>query len=462
MKKKYKIIIVEDDELSRWSAKEVLSENDRLEISEADSGEKMLELLGADDYDIALLDIGLPGMSGIEALREASKEYPDTTIIMLTAQSDEDVALECLELGAYDYLKKPINLEEVDSVINHLIRGFEENEKGEETIEEGPDYLKGLVGGSEEVQLIRKQIQQIVSSRISTVLIQGDSGTGKEVIARCIHEGSSEKGHFMSINCAALPENLLESEFFGHAKGAFTDAKEAKKGLFQLAGEGTILLDEVGELSLGLQSKLLRVIEDRTFMPVGGSAEIPLKARIIAATNRDMATAVKERHFRQDLFYRLNVIPVHIPPLRQRRRDIQALTRHFIRILNRELNTTVTNVSTGALSLLCKYSWPGNARQLRNVLEHIMVMNESSTIMVDHLPEEVRHPDKHPLGSAGDVPDGTIRLPEDGIRLEDVEKELIRQALERTGNNVTRAGALLGLHRDTLRYRAKKHGLMAD
>jgi two-component system response regulator AtoC len=395
-------------------------------------------------------------------LRRASKEYPDTTIIMLTAQSDEEVALECLELGAFDYLKKPINLEEVDSVINHLIRGFEENEKAEETIEEGPDYLKGLIGGSDEVQLIRKQIQQIVSSRISTVLIQGDSGTGKEVIAKCIHEGSSEKGHFMSINCAALPENLLESEFFGHAKGAFTDAKEAKKGLFQLAGEGTILLDEVGELSLGLQSKLLRVIEDRTFMPVGGSAEIPLKARIIAATNRDMATAVREKHFRQDLFYRLNVIPVHIPPLRRRRRDIQALTRHFIKLLNKELSTTVTNVSTGALSLLCKYSWPGNARQLRNVLERIMVMNESTTIMVDHLPDDVRHPEKHPLGQGGDVPDGTIILPEDGIKLEDVEKELIRQALERTGNNVTRAGALLGLHRDTLRYRAKKHGLMAD
>ena len=453
------ILIVDDDYLARWSTRERLSEHKNFTIDEAESAEEAVAKVESGTYDLILLDIGLPGMSGAEALEKLLR--PSLRVIMLTAEDSEGVTLDCLDQGAFDYLCKPIDLDAIEAAVLRAVGST----KGDDSPAAGddPSYLKRFVGISDACQEIRQLVKRIAASRASTILVQGESGTGKEVIAKAIHEGSSVSGTFMTVNCTAVPSGLLESELFGHEKGAFTSAEAQKRGLFELARGGTLLLDEIGDLDPSLQVKLLRVIEERTFRRVGGTVDIAVGLRIIATTNVDLSAAVDSGGFRVDLFHRLNVIPVTVPPLRERRDDIPVLVEHFVRLLNHELAASVESISAGAMGLLCRYAWPGNARQLKNVLERIMVVETTtSTILVDHLPPEVRFAD--PVGreaaAVGDRAQAPIpQLPEEGISLESVERELIRQALERTGGNITRAGALVGLHRDTLRYRARKYGL---
>lgn len=462
-RKRCSILVADDDPLARWATRERLSEQAQLTIDETDSAEEALTKVAAGRYDLVLLDLGFAGMGGMEALSRLLELQPGLKVIMLTAEDNEAVTLECLRRGAFDYLCKPINLDAIEAAVLRAVAPLLSGERdsgGEEA-----DYLQRFVGTSSASRQIREQIRRITASRASTVLIQGESGTGKEVIAGAIHAGSELPGPFITVNCAAVPSGLLESELFGHETGAFTDAKGQKKGLFELAHRGTILLDEIGDMDLTLQAKLLRVIEQRNFRRVGGTADIAVEVRIIAATNADLAKAVAEGRLRKDLFYRLNVIPVFVPPLRERREDIPPLVAHFVTQLNRELEAAVKSVSAGAMSLLCRYSWPGNARQLKNVLERIMVVETSDTILVDHLPAEIRDPapavETQGSGSEAPVAAG-IHLPAEGLSLESVERELIRQALLRSEGNITRASALVGLHRDTLRYRARKFGLISE
>jgi DNA-binding NtrC family response regulator len=463
-RKRCSILVADDDRLSRWAAKERLSEHANLIIDEAESAEEALAKVAAGHHDLVLLDIGFAGMSGMEALSRLLELKPSLKVIMLTAQDSEAVTLECLKRGAFDYLCKPSNLNAIEAAVLRAVAPLLSSDR-DAASGEVVDYLQRFVGVSNASRRIREQIRRITASRASTVLIQGESGTGKEVIAAAIHAGSDAPGPFITVNCAAVPSGLLESELFGHETGAFTDAKGQKKGLFELAHRGSILLDEIGDMDLTLQAKLLRVIEQRSFRRVGGTADISIEVRIIAATNADLAKAVAAGRLRKDLFYRLNVIPVVVPPLRERREDIPPLVAHFVAQLNRELEAAVKSVSAGAMSLLCRYSWPGNARQLKNVLERIMVVETSDTILVDHLPPEIRdtEPDGDRATPAAEAqPPAAIQLPAEGLSLESVERELIRQALLRADGNITRASALVGLHRDTLRYRARKFGLISE
>jgi DNA-binding NtrC family response regulator len=458
MKRTFRILIADDDHLARWAAKTRLSEHDELVIEEVDSAEGALAKAEANPFDLVLLDVGFAGMSGVEALKRLTIHHPGTKVIMLTAEDSDAVTLRCLEQGAFDYLCKPIDLDAIEAAALRALGPLTEASPAAGT---DTSYLQSFVGVSPASERIREQIQRVTASRSSTVLVQGESGTGKEVIARAIHGGSHCRGPFMTVNGTAVPSGLMESELFGHETGAFTDAKHQKKGLFELADRGTLLLDEIGDLDLPLQAKLLRVIEDRTFKRVGGTVDIAVDVRIIATTNVDLAQAVEAGRFRMDLYYRLNVIPIFVPPLRERREDIPLLVEHFMRLLNRELRTSVRSVSAGAMVLLTRYAWPGNARQLKNMIERILVVEAGDTILVDHLPPEIRSAAAAETPS-DEVPDATAvaRLPSDGVILDGVERELIRQALQRTGGNITRAGELVGLHRDTLRYRARKYGLL--
>jgi len=460
MKRTLNVLIADDDHLARWAAKARLSEHEELAIDEVDSAEAALAKVAERPFDLVLLDISFPGMSGVEALGRMMAQQPALKVIMLTAEDSDAVTLRCLERGAFDYLCKPIDLDVVEAAALRALGP----QLADSTPTVGPDtgYLQSFVGVSPASQRIREQIQRVTTSRSSTVLIQGESGTGKEVIARAIHDGSRCRGPFMTVNGTAVPSGLMESELFGHETGAFTDAKHQKKGLFELADKGTLLLDEIGDLDLPLQAKLLRVIEERTFKRVGGTVDIAVEIRVIATTNVDLAKAVEGGRFRMDLYYRLNVIPVFVPPLRERREDIPPLVEHFVRLLNRELRTSVRSVSAGAMTLLSRYAWPGNARQLKNTLERILVVETGDTILVDHLPPEVRNAPVAEAALAAEAAEAAAvaRLPTDGVSLEGVERELIRQALQRTGGNITRAGELVGLHRDTLRYRARKYGLL--
>ncbi len=461
MSRTYNVLVVDDDHLARWSARTKLSEQNHLVIEEAETAEQALALVDEQPFDLVLLDIGLPGMGGVEALERLIAKHPALKIIMLTAEDRDDVTLGCLARGAFDYLCKPIDLDAIEAAVLRALPSSTTDEPAPPTGAK-KDCSHRFIGVSPACELIREQIRRITASRASTILIQGESGTGKEVVARAIHEGSGSKVPFMSVNGTAVPSGLLESELFGHESGAFTDAKHQKKGLFELANKGTLLLDEIGDLDLALQAKLLRVLEDRTFKRVGGTVDICVDLRVIATTNVDLARAVEEGRFRRDLYYRLNVIPVYVPPLHTRSEDIPPLVEHFVRLLNNELETSVKTVSAGAMSLLTRYSWPGNARQLKNVLERIMVVETSEVILVDHLPPEIRNPVEGSVALEGDprTTAAVKQLPEEGLSLETVERDLIRQALQRSGGNITRAGELVGLHRDTLRYRARKYGLI--
>ncbi|MDQ3283395.1 MAG: sigma-54 dependent transcriptional regulator, partial [Acidobacteriota bacterium] len=407
---------------------------------------------------VVLCDLMLPDGSGIEFIRQTKANSPSIAFVMITAHTSTRSAVEALKAGAVDYIAKPFDIEELKIIVRKAVERKEledENIHLRTALEERFTFAN-IIGKSARMQEIFSIVQRIAKT-MSTVLISGESGTGKELIARAIHYNSDRRGKFVSINCGALPETLLESELFGHERGAFTGAIREKRGLFQEADRGTIFLDEIGETTLAMQIKLLRVLQERTVRKVGSNSESSVDVRVIAATNRDLAESIREGTFREDLFYRINVIPIALPPLRSRREDIPLLVDHFIEKFCARMEVPRKRISADAMRAIEKYHWPGNVRELENVVERMIALETSDLISTKSLPEYVL------IG--GRMPDATFELPPDGISLQDhleaIGKIFMLQALERAGGVQTQAAELLRMSFRSFRYYAKKYELIA-
>ncbi|HXV20783.1 MAG TPA: sigma-54 dependent transcriptional regulator [Desulfuromonadales bacterium] len=455
--RKHKILVVDDEQLIRWSLEQNLKKQG-YEVMTAGSGEDALRLLREEPPDLMLLDIQLPGISGMEVLEKVKEMEEEIIVIMVTALGVLETAVKAMRIGAYDYINKPFNLDELAIVIRKALETSElKKEVAHLRSEQSRKYgIGNIIGQSKHMQSVLAMVEKIARSDASTVLIQGESGTGKELIAKAIHyESARADKPFMAINCAAVPETLLESELMGHEKGAFTDAKMLKKGLFEMADGGTIFLDEIGDMEPGMQAKLLRVLEERSFRRVGGTRDVQVDVRIVSATNKDLLKAMEEKTFRNDLYYRIQVIPIYLPPLRERKDDIIPLAEHFISHFNREFAKNVKSISRMAEKFLTEYTWPGNIRELKNVIERAIILENEETLLLEHLPQEIVT--KTGGGGAGS---SGVRLPPEGIDIEDVERELIRQALEISEGNQSKAAKKLNLGIDAFRYRMKKFGFL--
>jgi DNA-binding NtrC family response regulator len=412
--------------------------------------------------DIVLLDNNLPGRSGLDILRELVEQKIATQVVMLTADDSAETAVKAMKLGAADYLTKPFNVEEVKILLHNIV------EKVQLTREvaylrkvHAESFDREMIGGSRVMKELQTTVEKLAAARVASLLITGESGTGKELLARYFHSmlhGPSEprRRPYIAVNCAALPENLLESELFGYEKGSFTDAKTDKKGVFELANGGVILLDEVGEMQPVLQSKLLRILEERQVRHVGGSENIPVDITVIATTNRNLSDAVRKGSFRSDLFYRLNSFHVTMPSLRERKEDILLLARYFISFFSRKYNKKgITDISPEAEKIMLSYQWPGNIRELKNCVERLVVLGNEGEIRAEHLPATLTGR----FLAADCSGEGRFLLPDAGISLEDLERDIILQALEKTKHNKAQAAKLLSITYDTLRYQVKKYGL---
>jgi two-component system response regulator AtoC len=459
-----RVLVVDDERLIRWSLEQTL-EKAGYEVETAESGEAAIAAVRQEPPDLVLLDLKLPDIDGIQVLARVKELHADVKVVIMTAYADVATAVEAMRLGAYDYLSKPIDFDNLAVTLRNALEARELRRKVELLRETHlhPFRFDRIVGTSQALRDVLGLARKVSASGATSVLIQGESGTGKDVLAKAIHyEGVRADEPFMEITCTAMPETLMESELFGHERGAFTDAKVQKKGLFELAHGGTIFLDEIGDMTPALQAKLLRVLEERRFRRVGGTRDITVDIRVVAATHRDLRAAVEQGGFRKDLYYRLQVVTITIPPLRERREDITLLTRHFLEHFSQEFKKPVPRLSAHTERLLTQYDWPGNVRELRNVVERAMILAESGELTPAELPPEI----------AGGAPAGAaepsrFQLPRGGIVLEDVEREFVRQALELTHGNQTRAARILGLTRDELRYRVKKfdlegHGVERD
>jgi len=449
------ILLVEDEKLIRWSLANRLTK-EGFRVVEVDKGGDALKVLEELDVDLLLLDYRLPDMDGLQVLRTLGQRFRDLPVIMMTAYSTVESAIEAMKLGAFDYLNKPFEMDEILVTIQKALETTAlKRELWRYRREQEERFgLGNLVGSTPRMREVFELVRKIATSSATTILVTGENGTGKDLLANAIHYASERaKKPFMALTCSSLPEGLLESELFGHEKGAVAEAPMGKKGLFELAEGGTVFLDEVGELGPGLQAKLLRVLEDRKFKRVGGVVDIAVDVRVIAATNMNLEPAAREGRFRRDLFYRLNVIPIQLPPLRERPEDIPLLAKHFIEHFNREFKKNTLGVSRAAMQSLSEYAWPGNVRELRNLIERVMILENKEVIDVADLPREI-------LGrQAPKDLEASFALPPAGVVLEEVERSLIEQALRRASGNQSRAARLLGLTRDTLRYRLKKFSL---
>lgn len=462
MKSKGKIFMLDDDELILTMLSKVLK-RDGYDIYSESKTDNIVSKIKSWSPDVVLLDIRLPDRSGIEILEDIKKSDIETQVIMLTADDTAETAVKAMKLGAVDYLTKPFNKEEVKIVIDDVI------EKGR--LKQEVAFLrkayaqlieKDFIGESRVSHDLMAKVVKMAKAHVSTVLITGESGTGKEVLSRMIHHLMHESiGNkympYISINCAAMPEALLESELFGYEKGSFTDARTEKKGLFEAARGGSVLLDEIGDMKPNLQSKLLRVIEERTIRRIGSKHEIPIDITVIATTNRNLQQAVEKNEFRKDLFFRLSTFYLHIPPLRERREDIPALLKYFLSYFIKKYNSKAIGLSPEAEKLLISYNWPGNVRELKNLVERFVVMETSDLILPENLPRWLL--DEATPFTLKESGSARFTLPEGGVSLEDLERDLIMQALSKAGNNKTIAAKLLNISYDTLRYQIKKFGL---
>jgi len=453
-----RILIVEDEKLIRWSIKSRLKEEGYF-VDEAENGKEAFRLLNEDECDLMLLDHRLPDTTGLEILERVRREAPDVSIVMMTAYGTVEDAVRAMKFGAFDYLTKPVNLDELVVIMQKALETTRlRREVHRLRSEQAETGRVQLIGKSPAMNEVLELIEKICRSRATTVLLEGDSGTGKNVVAKAIHNGSPRAEQpFVNITCSALTETLLESELFGHERGAFTDAKAQKKGLLETADEGTVFLDEVGEMGTAMQVKLLRFLEEKTFRRVGGTRDIQVDVRIIAATNRNLEEAVETGRFREDLFYRLKVIPIRLPSLRERREDVPLLIQHFLDHFNQEFRKSTTRVSPAAMERLTSHAWPGNVRELRNVIERIMILENKECIDLEDLPAALRSGITHRPGAADPAPVGV-----GSVTLEEMEKHAIGEALDKAGQNQVQAAKLLGITRDTLRYRMKKFGLLED
>lgn len=415
--------------------------------------EQARELLHKEEMDVVLTDLNMPGTSGIDFCAELQENRPDLPVVIMTAFGSLETAIAALRAGAYDFVVKPVDLDLLSISLNRALQHRHLQERvrllKDQVRRQQPD--DELLGESTGLQQVKQQIVRVADLDTS-VLISGESGTGKELVARALHRQSNRcDGPFVAINCAALPENLLESELFGHVRGAFTDARENRKGLFVEASGGTLLLDEIAEMPLSLQPKLLRVLEDHKVRPLGSAQEIDCNVRVLAASHRDLAAAVADNRFRSDLYYRLNVINLHLPPLRERGNDILLLALEFIRQLGKRFGKSVTGLAQPAAACLLAYHWPGNVRELHNVIERALALSCHDLLTVEDFPEQVRHP-----AGGGPVP---VSLVDAGtvLPLEEMERRYIHQVLEQLDGNRTLAAKLLGVDRKTL-YRKLKEG----
>ena len=454
--KKTRILVVDDEQLIRWSIEQNLKKQG-YDVSTAEHGEDALRQVREEQPDLVLLDIQMPGISGLEVLEKVKEIDEDIVVIMVTAQGGLETAVNAMRLGAYDYINKPFNFDEMAIVIK---KALETSCLRREVAGLRSEHKKigppNIIGASKHMKNVLAMMEKVAKSEASTVLVQGESGTGKELVAKWIHYKSNRaEKPFVAINCAAVPAALLESELFGHEKGAFTDAKVTKKGLFELADGGTIFLDEIGDMEIGMQAKLLRFLEDRTFRRIGGAKVITVDIRIISATNKDLMKAIEEKIFRNDLYYRLQVIPIFLPPLRDRKDDILNLANYFIENFNREFNKHVKGISSMAEKMLVEYHWPGNIRELKNVIERAIILGNDETLLLEHLPLEIIV-----KGTSSAQPMTSLKLPPEGVDIEEVEKELIHQALETTDWNQSKAAKKLNLGIDAFRYRMKKFGFL--
>ena len=444
-------ILVVDDEVNIRNALVTMLEKKGHQVRGVGTGEEALEQLEAATVDLVITDLRMPGIGGMEFLRRLKDSRPDTDVVVMTAYGSIDTAVEAMRYGAYDYLTKPIDRERFPVVIDKALERHalaRENKQLRDRLETRVRFDQ-MVGESEPMQRVYSLVEMVADSAV-TVLLTGESGTGKELVARAIHNKSTRaNGPFVTLNCGALPENLFESELFGYEKGAFTGAMTTKVGRFELADGGTLLLDEVGELSLKSQVDFLRVLETKEFRRLGGTKLIRVDTRIVAATNRNLEESVKEGDFRDDLYYRLNVVPIRLPPLRERADDIPLLVERFLAEFSSQHHREPKDVSREAMRLLRLYAWPGNIRQLRNLMERLVVTVKDSTLQPEHLPEEIQV-------SKEDTPTMLVTL---GSSLEEIEREAIRRTLAEVTNHRERAAKLLGISLRALQYKIKEYGI---
>ena len=469
-----KVLIVDDERLVRWSLRQKCEEWG-YHVLEAETGAAALRLAHNESPDLVLLDVRLPDHSGLDILRELKNHQDARAVIMITADPQLDDIKAALKLGAYDFVGKPIDFDELLIAIKNALeatrlRSEVQTLRGE--VRRRTGYHE-VVGTSQKMTELMAFVRKVAASEATTILIQGESGTGKDLIAKAIHyESTRQDKPFVAVNCSAIPETLMEAELFGHEKGAFTDAKAMKKGLFEIADGGTLFLDEIGELSPLLQAKLLRVLEDQVIRRVGGVRDMQVDVRVIAASNRDLERAVRENQFRQDLYYRLAIIAIFIPPLRDRKEDILSLVDFFIERYNRKFRKSVRGINDDTRKLLMNHSWPGNVRELKNAIERAMILEEEQLLRPAYLPFSVADPQTgltafertSPTNGHVQLPNGRslphLSIPEGGTSLEEMERVMVDLAMREANGNQTHAARLLDISRDALRYKLKKFGLI--
>ena len=455
-------ILVADDEQSMREFLDIMLKKEGYKVSLASNGEEVLKLIDKDLFDLILLDIRMPRLDGIGVLKKIKTASPETIVIMITAYASADTAIKAMKEGAYDYITKPFKVDEIKLIIKNALEKKnlqKENLLLKQVVRDR--YRFGSIIGQSSKMLALYDLLEKIAPTKTNILITGESGTGKELAAKAVHYNSSRKDKpFVTLNCGAIPESLIESELFGHMKGAFTDAITTKKGLFEMADEGTIFLDEISELPLLMQVKLLRVLQDKEFKRVGGTDDIRVDVRIISATNKDLEETVKEKRFREDLFYRLNVIQVKMPPLRDRKEDIPILTAHFLKKFSEELNKNILKVSPEALTMLLNYEYPGNVRELQNIIERAVALGNGNELTPQHLSSYL---DEQIQGKRSAI---DLDIPPDGIDLEkvieEIERALLLKALGRTKGIKKKAAELLRINFRSMRYRLEKYGLDHD
>ncbi|MDR2006559.1 MAG: sigma-54 dependent transcriptional regulator [Acidaminococcales bacterium] len=437
-----KILIIDDEISIRHSLKIQLLKLKNVQVLTAESGEKGMEILRNDHIDLAIVDIRLPGISGLDVLTKINESKINTLVIMITFMNEVKLAVKAMKMGAYDYFTKPFSIKEVSASIENVL-GFIEKRASISTLEENL-----FIGSSKQVHLIKETIARIVQSRHNTnILIQGKSGTGKEVIANFIKQSFQGDKEFVVLNCAAIPKTLQESELFGYEKGAFTEARNPKAGLLDKANKGLLFLDEIGDMDLELQAKLLRVLENKKYRRVGGIQELDFDALIIAATNKDLQAEIAKGHFRMDLFFRLNIIPIYLPPLRERREDIPLLVDYFISFYKERIKSPIMGIRDDAMQLLVNYEWLGNVRELKNTIERIILLSPKNYIDVTDLPDEI-------INNRSDEPISWT--------LENNERKVIVDCLEKYNYNISRAADELAVTRTTLRNKMQRYGIVKN